>query len=62
MSNEFEAMVMGCDVQVKIGAVWVTPTEDQLTAQVRMEIEGEIEDGGKESGEIVASNGFRYRW
>lgn len=33
-----------------------------LTETVRMEIEGEIIDGGREEGEIVASNGLHYRW
>jgi hypothetical protein len=30
--------------------------------QIRLEIGGEIIDGRRDSGQIVASNGLHYRW
>lgn len=56
-----------CDKQVQIdrsgqGHAWRDVSADDLPASIREEIEGEIIDGKKESGQIVASNGQHYRW
>jgi hypothetical protein len=66
-NNDNDAvLVCGCEVQVDrsgVGHAWATVTDEyDLPASVREEIEGEIIDGGREEGEIVASNGLRYRW
>jgi hypothetical protein len=45
-----------------VGHCWVVVDDYALPPSVREEIEGEIIDGGREAGEIVAGNGLRYRW
>lgn len=44
------------------GHAWRNVSADDLPASVREEIEGEIIDGKKNEGQIVASNGQHYRW
>lgn len=44
------------------GHAWRNIDRDDIPAGVRMEIEGEIIDGKRDSGELVASNGLHYRW
>jgi len=44
------------------GHCWRIIPADEIPANVRMEIEGEIVDGGKDEGQIIASNGQHYRW
>ncbi len=44
------------------GHAWRNADPDEVPANVVMEIEGEIIDGKRESGELVASNGQHYRW
>lgn len=56
-----------CGKQVQLdrsgqGHAWRDVSADDLPADIRIEIDGEIIDGKKESGEIVASNGQHYRW
>jgi len=63
-TNETD-LVCGCQVQVDrsgVGHCWVNVAADDLPEIVRLEIEGEIIDGGREEGEIVGSNGLHYRW
>jgi len=45
-----------------VGHCWRDIPQDDMPGPVREEIEGEILDGGRESGEIVARNGLHYRW
>ena len=42
------------------GHAWVDIVD--IPASVREEIEAEIVDGKRESGQIVACNGQHYRW
>jgi hypothetical protein len=44
-----------------VGHAWRTIDATDLYDPVREELEGEI-IGGPDEGEIVASNGQRYRW
>jgi len=44
------------------GHCWRTIHRDDIPAQIRLEIGGEIIDGRRDSGQIVASNGLHYRW
>jgi hypothetical protein len=66
MTTENETLVCGCQVQVDksgVGHCWVDVAADDIPANIREEIEGEIIDGGKEDcGDFVASNGLHYRW
>lgn len=65
MTTNETLLVAGCRVQIDrsgVGHCWRDVTEYDLTPTVREEIEGEIIDGGKDEGEITASNGLRYRW
>lgn len=59
-------LVCGCRVQHDrsgVGHCWVDRDADDLPADVRLEIEGEIVGGGKDSCEdYLASNGQHYRW
>lgn len=44
-----------------VGHCWRTATD--LPAQIVLEIEGEIIDGGQDScADYLASNGLHYRW
>lgn len=64
-TSDEATLVCGCQVQEDrsgVGHCWVDVAADDLPGQIREEIEGEIIDGGRESGEIVGSNGLRYRW
>lgn len=59
-------LICGNCVQVDhsgVGHNWVNVTSDSLPAHIRLEIEGEMIDGGKGSCEdYTASNGVHYRW
>jgi len=44
------------------GHCWCTIRRDDIPVQIRLEIGGEIIDGRRDSGQIVASNGLHYRW
>jgi len=45
------------------GHYWRDANEDNIPANVRLEIEGEIIDGQRDSADdFVASNGQHYRW
>lgn len=46
-----------------VGHNWRNISADDIPANVRDEIEGEIIDGGKdECSDFVGSNGLHYRW
>ena len=46
-----------------VGHCWVDVHADDIPADVRQEIEGEINDGGRETcDDFIASNGQHYRW
>jgi hypothetical protein len=65
MMTTDETLVCGCRVQVDrsgVGHCWVDVAADDLPGQVREEIEGEVIDGRREEGQMVASNGLHYRW
>lgn len=57
-----------CGAQIQIdrsgqGHAWRNIDASAIPANIVMEIEGEIIDGGNEScGDYVASNGLHYRW
>jgi hypothetical protein len=56
-------LVCGCQVQVERGRTWVDVAADDIPANIREEIEGEIIDGGREECDgVTLSNGLRYRW
>lgn len=61
-----ETTVCGSQVQIDrsgVGHCWVDVTADELPANIRIEIECEMIDGGKDECECyVASNGQHYRW
>jgi hypothetical protein len=60
-----DATVAGKQVQHDAsgqGHAWRNIDCDDIPADVRMEIEGEIIDGKRDSGELIASNGLHYRW
>lgn len=63
---ENETLVCGNQVQVDksgVGHCWVDVDADEIPANIREEIEGEMIDGGKdECKKFVASNGLHYRW
>lgn len=44
------------------GHCWRDIDADEIPANVVLELEGEIVDGKREEGQIVASNGLHYRW
>ena len=63
--NEVATTVAGKTIQIDRsgqGHNWKNIDADQIPSNVVLEIEGEIIDGKKETGEIVASNGLHYRW
>jgi hypothetical protein len=64
--DEDESLVCGCQIQVDRsgqGHCWENIDADDIPASVRMEIEGEIIDGGKDACDgFIASNGLHYRW
>ena len=59
-------LVCGSQVQVDrsgVGHCWVNVAADEIPANIRMEIECEMIDGGKdECDDYVASNGQHFRW
>lgn len=63
---EDTALVCGRQVQVDrsgVGHAWVDVDAGDIPANIRVEIECEIIDGGKEEcDDHVASNGLHYRW
>jgi hypothetical protein len=65
-ANEPGTTVCGVQVQhdnSSVGHNWRNIDANDIPANVVVEIEGEIIDGGKESCEdFVASNGLHYRW
>ena len=61
-----ETTVCGCQIQHDAsgqGHAWRNIDAENIPANIREEIEGEIIDGGKdECADFVASNGLHYRW
>lgn len=61
-----DGLVRGSQVQVDrsgVGHCWVNVAADEIPANIREEIEGEMIDGGQEScDDYRASNGLHYRW
>ena len=61
-----ELLVCGCQVQVDksgVGHCWVDVAAEEIPANIRWEIEGEIIDGDREEcDDFLASNGLHYRW
>lgn len=60
-----ETLVCGTQVQEDmsgVGHCWRNVAAGDIPANIREEIEGEIIDGGRDTGEIVGSNGINYRW
>lgn len=66
MIRETETTVCGLDIQQDfsgVGHCWRTVRAEDIPADVREEIEGEIIDGGKDECDgFTASNGINYRW
>lgn len=65
MKSQIETTVAGKNVQIDLsgqGHNWRHIAAEEIPGAVIMEIEGEIIDGGREEGQIVASNGLHYRW
>lgn len=65
MATETENLVCGKQVQHDnsgVGHNWRNIDASDIPAVVREEIEGEIIDGKRDSGDLVASNGLHYRW
>ncbi len=66
LENQTYRLVGGSRVQVDrsgVGHCWVDVALDDLPANIRVEIECEIIDGGVESTDCYrTSNGLRYRW
>jgi hypothetical protein len=65
MTTETET-VCGCTIQYDnsgVGHNWQTVGREEIPADVVLEIEAEIIDGGQDScDDYVASNGLHYRW
>lgn len=65
-AQEDDDIVAGCTVQYDPsgqGHAWRAITRDTAPEPIRVEIECEILDGGREScDDYVASNGLHYRW
>ncbi len=61
-----ETTVCGCNVQQDLSGVghcWRDVAAQDIPANIVLEIEGEIIDGGKDECDgYVASNGLHYRW
>ncbi len=64
--TENETTVCGCQIQVDrsgVGHCWKNIAAEDIPADIREEIEGEIIDGGKdECDDFIGSNGIHYRW
>lgn len=64
-ADDRETTIMGHVVQHDnsgVGHNWQTVDASELPPAIRIEIEGEIIDGKRRSGQIVGSNGLHYRW
>jgi hypothetical protein len=62
--SEDGSLVCGCRVQFDpsgVGHAWTDIDAADLHPRIREVIEGEVIDGGRDSGEIV-SGGTHYRW
>jgi hypothetical protein len=59
-------LVCGSQIQVDrsgVGHCWVNVSAGDIPANIVLEIECEIIDGGREEcDDFVASNGVHYRW
>lgn len=59
-------LVCGSQVQVDrsgVGHCWVNQSASEIPANIRLEIEAEMIDGGQEAcADYRASNGLHYRW
>lgn len=69
MSKQTESDTMVCGTRVQVdhsgghGHCWRDATADDMPANVRAEIEGEMIDGKRDAcADFVASNGLHYRW
>jgi hypothetical protein len=66
MTTTNESLVCGNQVQIDrsgVGHNWRNIDASDIPANVRIEIECEMLDGGKdECDDYVASNGVHYRW
>ena len=65
--NANETLVCGLQIQQDQsggqGHCWRNVSANDIPADIRQEIEGEIIDGGHEECEdFIASNGQHYRW
>ncbi len=65
MATETET-VCGNQVSVDrsgVGHCWVDVARDEIPANIVLELEGEMIDGGQETcDDYRASNGLHYRW
>lgn len=59
-------LVCGCQIQQDLsgqGHCWRDVSADEIPANIRLEIEGEMIDGGHDTHDSYrASNGCHYRW
>jgi hypothetical protein len=66
MASGIETTVCGNQVQIDRsgqGHAWQNIDAGDIPANIRMEIEGEMIDGGKDECDLyVATNGLHYRW
>lgn len=69
MNDSETNLVCGCQVQADasgVGHCWRDVSADDLPANIREEIEGEMIDGGRgepgDCDDFIASNGLHYRW
>lgn len=66
MSDTTEPLVCGYQIQRDMsgqGHAWTNIDADDIPANIREEIEGEIIDGGVDDTDLfVGSNGIHYRW
>jgi hypothetical protein len=66
MSESIETTVAGCRIKHDasgVGHAWRNIDRDDIPADIVLEIEGEIIDGGRDyCSDFVASNGEHYRW
>lgn len=66
IESDAETLVCGNQVQVDhsgVGHAWFDIDAEDIPANIREEMEGEMIDGGKDECEdFVGSNGLHYRW
>lgn len=66
MSTKETTTICGNQIQHDasgVGAAWSDIAREGLPANIVMEIEGEMVDGGQDAcDDYVASNGLLYRW